>query len=205
MRGRLTGGAAVAVGLGFVITESIVLDARIRDYDEGVYWQSIRAMARGEPLFRSVFASQPPVFYEALLPFYWVGHSLSSLRIAVLVVGVAGLAATYAVGRLLVGHVTGLLALLLAATSPLYLHQSAIVQADGPAVGLAVVAVALALAAVRTDGRWRDALAFASGLVLALSLGTKLLGVAGAIPIALALMTAARGRGRMVVGAVAGG
>src|SRR5260370_40524496 len=126
MRGRLTAWAAVVIGVSFLAIETIVLNARIRDYDEGVYWQSVRALARGEPLFRSVFASQPPVFYEALLPFYWVGHSLSSLRIAVLMLGLVGLGATYVVGRLLAGHVTGLGAVVLAATSPLYLHQSAI-------------------------------------------------------------------------------
>src|SRR3979411_1721664 len=157
MRGRLTAWMAVAVGLGFLITEAIVLNARIRDYDEGVYWQSLRAMARGEPLFGSIFASQPPIFYEALLPFYWVGHSLVSLRIGVLAIGLVGLGATYVVGRLLAGHVAGLVAIVLAASSPLYLHQSAIVQADGPAVAIGMVAVALALGAGRAAGRWRTA------------------------------------------------
>jgi hypothetical protein len=205
MRGRVTAWAAVAVGVGFLASEAIVLNARVRDYDEGVYWQSIRALARNEPLFRSVFASQPPIFYEALLPFYWVGQSLVSLRSAVLLFGIAGLAATYTVGRLLVGHVAGLVAVVLAATSPLYLHQSAIVQADGPAVAIGMVAVALALGAVRSDGRGRDALAIAAGLALAMSIGTKLLGVVALIPIALVALTATRGRARLAVAATAGG
>jgi 4-amino-4-deoxy-L-arabinose transferase-like glycosyltransferase len=205
MRGRLTAWAAVVIGLGFLASEAIVLNARVRDYDEGVYWQSIRALARGEPLFRSVFASQPPIFYEELLPFYWVGHSLISLRVTVLVLGIIGLAATYTVGRLLAGHVTGLVAAVLAVTSPLYLHQSAIVQADGPAVAIGMVAVALALVAVRAGGRLRDLLALASGLALALSIGTKLLGVVAAIPIALVVLTAPRGRGRVAALAITGG
>jgi 4-amino-4-deoxy-L-arabinose transferase-like glycosyltransferase len=205
MRGRLTAWAAVVIGLGFLASEAIVLNARVRDYDEGVYWQSIRALARGEPLFQSVFASQPPIFYEALLPFYSTGHSLISLRVTVLVLGIIGLAATYAIGRLLAGHVAGLVALVLAATSPLYLHQSAIVQADGPAVAIGTVAVALALGAVRADGRMRDALAVATGLALALSIGTKLLGVVAVVPIALVVLTASRGRGRLVAGMIGGG
>jgi hypothetical protein len=205
MRGRLTAWAAVATGIGFVIAEAIVLNARIRDYDEGVYWQSLRAMARGEPLFRSVFASQPPIFYEALLPFYWVGHSLISLRVTVLLLGIIGLAATYAVGRLLSGHVAGLVAVVLVATSPLYLHQSATVQADGPAVAISVVAIALAVGAVRVDGRWRDGLALASGLALSLSIGTKLLGVVALVPMGLAILGASRGRGRLAMTVIAGG
>jgi 4-amino-4-deoxy-L-arabinose transferase-like glycosyltransferase len=205
MRGRLTAWAAVVVGVGFLATEAVVLNARIRDYDEGVYWQSLRALARGEPLFRSVFASQPPIFYEALLPFYWVGHSLISLRLTVLMLGIIGLAATYAVGRLLAGQVAGLVAVVLAASSPLYLHQSAIVQADGPAVAIGMLAVALALGAVRADGRLRDSLAIATGLALSLSIGTKLLGVVALIPIALVIVGAPLGRSRLFAGALIGG
>src|SRR6266853_5801349 len=205
MRGRLTAWAAVSIGVSFLAIETIVLNTRIRDYDEGVYWQSVRALARGEPLFRSVFASQPPIFYEALLPFYGVGHSLMSLRITVLILGIVGLASSYAVGRLLAGQVAGLGAVVLAATSPLYLHQSAIVQADGPAVAIGMLAVALALGAARTDGRLRDGLAVAAGLALSLSIGTKLLGVVALIPIALGIIGAPHGRGRLVAGALVGG
>jgi 4-amino-4-deoxy-L-arabinose transferase-like glycosyltransferase len=198
-------GAALLVGIGLVAGEAIVLGARIRDYDEGVYWQSLRALARGEPLFRSVFASQPPVFYYASLPFYWVGHSLTSLRIGVLAFGVIGLGATYIAGRLLAGEVAGLLAVVLVATSPLYFHQAAILQADEPAVAVSMVAVVFALAALRTDGRTRDALAVGAGLALALAAGIKLLGAVTLVPIALVLLGAARDRGRLVTLAIAGG
>src|ERR1700737_4418191 len=115
-RPRVTAWAALVVGIGFIGIEAIVLGARIRDYDEGVYWQSVRALARGEPLFSSVFASQPPAFYYALLPFDDAWHSLAGLRVSVLILGVIGLAATYVVGRLLAGPVAGLVAVVLAAT-----------------------------------------------------------------------------------------
>ena len=75
------GVAAVLVGIGFVAAEAIVLGARIRDYDEGVYWQSFRALSRGETLFRSIFTPTPPAFYYTLLPFYRVAPSLTSLRL----------------------------------------------------------------------------------------------------------------------------
>ena len=87
---------AVVVGIGFVGAEAVVLGARVRDYDEGVYWQSFRALWRGEPLFRSVFAPQPPGFYYVLLPFYAIAHSLTALRFGVLFFGLIGLAATMA-------------------------------------------------------------------------------------------------------------
>src|SRR6202140_2504883 len=204
MRGRVTTWAAVAGGVGFLATETGVLNARIRDYDEGVYWQSIRALARGEPLFRTVFATSPPAFYYAVLPFYWVGHSLGSLRVGILVLGLVGLAATYVVGRLLAGDLAGLIAVILVATSWHYLHQSAILQADGPAVAISMLGVALALGAVRADGRLREALAVGSGLALAFSAGTKFFGAVTVVPLALVLLGASRGRGRLAAAAIAG-
>jgi 4-amino-4-deoxy-L-arabinose transferase-like glycosyltransferase len=204
VRGRLTAWAAVAVGLAFLVTEAMVLNVRVRDYDEGVYWQSVRALVRGEPLFRSVFATSPPGFYYAVLPFYWVGHSLGSLRVGILVLGLVGLAATYVVGRLLAGDLAGLVAILLVATSWHYLHQSAILQADGPAVGISMLALALALGAVRAGGRLRDALAVGSGLALAFSAGTKFFGAVTVVPLAFVLLGASRGRGRLAAAAIAG-
>jgi len=108
------------VGIGFVGIEAIVLNARIRDFDEGVYWQSVRALIRGEPLFSSVFASQPPAFYYVLLPFGVASPSLASLRLTELLLGLIGLAATYAVARQLAGSVAGLVAVALAATSEIF-------------------------------------------------------------------------------------
>jgi 4-amino-4-deoxy-L-arabinose transferase-like glycosyltransferase len=197
--------AAVLTGIGFIAAEAIVLGAHIRDYDEGVYWQSFRALARGETLFRSIFAPTPPAFYYTLLPFYQVAPSLTSLRLGVLFFGVIGLAATYVTGRLLAGELAGLIALILAATSPLYLLQSAVLLADGPAVAMSVVAVALVLLALRSDGRTRDALALAAGLALAISAGIKLLGVLTAVPLLILLLGAPRARGRLILFTTLGG
>src|ERR1700730_19438245 len=109
-RPRAAAWAAVPVGIGFVAAEAIVLTAPVGD-DEGFYWQSLRALARGEPLFSSTFASQPPGFYYAFLPFYGFAHSLTGLRVGVLLFGLAGLVATYVGARLLAGDVGGQLPL----------------------------------------------------------------------------------------------
>ena len=195
---------SIGIAVAFVIAEATVLGARVRDYDEGVYWQSMRAMAHGEPLFTSVFASQPPGFYYALLPFELIGHSIVSLRLAVLVLGVIGLGATYLAARLIAGPIAGLIALFLAATSPLYVHQSGVVQADGPSVALSMMAVALALLAIRSDGRSRLAWAGLAGMALAGAVGVKLVGAVAAIPIGLVLLQAPRERVRLFMAVVAG-
>src|SRR5919204_4822139 len=200
----LTWAVVVIVCIGFVIAGIMVLDVRIRDYDEGVYWQSLRAMARGEPLFSSVFASQPPGFYYVLLPLYLIGHSLASLRLTVLVLAFLGLAATYLVGRLIAGPFAGVIALLLAATSPLYVHQAALVQADGPSVAASMIAVALSLLAVRWGGRASMAAAALTGLAFAFAVGMKLLGAVTVIPIVVVFLGAPRARARLLAVAGAG-
>ena len=43
------GWAVAVVGIGFVAAEAIVLSAPIRDYGEGVYWQSLRVMGGNPP------------------------------------------------------------------------------------------------------------------------------------------------------------
>src|SRR5438105_2807527 len=181
----------VAIFLGLAL---ITLGAGLRDWDEGVYWQSLRALTRGETLFSSVFASQPPGFYFALLPFYAAARSIESLRIAVLLMTSAGLVAIYFAGRSLAGQEAGLVATLLVATSPLFVLQSTVAQADAPAVGLAVVAVAFALASANSPpssgGRWYLAFAATSGLTLALATGVKLFSPLALIPILITLVRA---------------
>ena len=188
MRGRLPGWAVVAIAVAFAICEALLLNVRIRDFDEGVYWQSLAAMARSEPLFSSVFASQPPAFYYLLLPLYLVGRSLASLRLTVALIGIVGLVALYWTARLVAGRAAGLVAVALGATSWLYFHQSAILQADGPSVAVSMVAVLSAVLAGRNSGPPALLLAAAAGLALVASAGIKLMGAITVIPVAIALL-----------------
>ena len=54
--------AALAVRLPLLLGPQI-------DYDEGVYWASLRALAAGHGMFVPVYSSQPPAFVGGLLPF----------------------------------------------------------------------------------------------------------------------------------------
>ena len=76
----------LATLLALVATALILwpLNGLERDYDEGVYWQSLRAMASGHPLFTSVFSSQPPFFLLSVYPFYMLfGQSIAAARFGV--------------------------------------------------------------------------------------------------------------------------
>src|SRR5713101_9029745 len=56
-------------------------------YDEGVYWQSLRAMSTGHALYSDIFYSQPPFFLLSTYPLYaLLGASLWSARLGIAVV-----------------------------------------------------------------------------------------------------------------------
>jgi 4-amino-4-deoxy-L-arabinose transferase-like glycosyltransferase len=161
-------------------------------------------MSRGEPLFQSVFASQPPAFFYALLPFYLLSHAFGALRLTVLLFAVIGLIAAYAAARMLAGPTAGLIALVLLLGSPLYIHEAAIVQADMPSVAMTLVAVALAGATTRNGARRVVPMAVLTGVALALAFGIKFFGAVAAIPVVLLLLTPRRQPVRVLVAAGAG-
>ncbi len=163
------------------------------DYDEGVYWQSLRALAAGHPLFREVFSSQPPLFLLGLYPFYLVlGQSLVAARLAVVLYSLAGLAAIYFAARAIAGRWAGLAACTLLAVDPLYLRVSHTLQAEAPALAFQLACVALAAEAARRPARSdrrRRWLAAASGAALGLGIMVKLFDVVALLPALLYLAT----------------
>jgi hypothetical protein len=165
------------------------LGAPSTEYDEGVYWQSLRAMALGHPLFSEVFSSQPPLFLLAIYPFYLLfGSSLVAARTAVVMYSLVSLLAIYAAGRIIGGRWVGLGALALLALDPLYLRGSHTLQAEIPALAFAVTSVALAASAVRQSGGRRRGLAGTAGLTLALGCGVKLFDIAALAPVVVYLL-----------------
>jgi len=136
---------ALLVGAVALVLRAPLLAGGQIDYDEGVYWQSLRALAAGHPLFTSVYSSQPPAFLLLLLPGHLAsGGALVADRLTVLVLALAGIAAAGRTAGLLAGRWAGLLAAALLAADPLFFRQSVALQAEGPAVALALVALAAA-------------------------------------------------------------
>jgi 4-amino-4-deoxy-L-arabinose transferase-like glycosyltransferase len=200
--------APVAVMVvALVLRLPILTDGQI-DYDEGVYWQSLRALMAGHHLFSEIYSSQPPGFLLALLPFFGLlGQNLIAARIGVLLFSLAGLLAAYRIGSLLADRRVGLLAMAVLAADPISLRESVALQADSPAIALALWSVALALE-TRATGRRSALLAFLAGGLLALGVLVKPLAVAAGPPLLLALLlspAAGRDRLRGLVLAAAGG
>lgn len=178
------------------------------DYDEGVYWQSLRALAAGRALFTTVYSSQPPAFLLLLLPGHLLsGGALAADRLTVAILSLAGVAAAGRTAGLLAGRWAGLLAAALLAADPLFFRQSVTLQAEGPAVALALIALAGGAEARHRGGLPGVALAGAAGAALALAVLTKLLAVAAA-PALLVLLIRPGPGGRTLPGlasAAAGG
>ncbi|HZC77723.1 MAG TPA: glycosyltransferase family 39 protein, partial [Ktedonobacterales bacterium] len=158
------------------------------EYDEGVYWQSLRALADGHALFSSIFSSQPPFFLLSLYPLYVLfGQTLAAARLAIVIFSLAGIVAIYFAGAAIGGRWAGLAASLLLALDPLYTTGSITLQAEVPSLTWALAAVALALHAPRASLRRGRLLAAASGVALGLGVLTKLWDVVAVASVALYL------------------
>ncbi|HTJ27978.1 MAG TPA: glycosyltransferase family 39 protein [Candidatus Limnocylindria bacterium] len=170
-----------------------------RDYDEGVYWESLRAMHRGHPLFGQVYSSQPPLFLPLAYAFFVpLGSTLVAARSGMVACALVGLVGMYAIGRALGGRWGGLAAAVLLLTEPLYLMQARTLQAEAPSIGFATLSVGLAFFAVRTTTpRLRAAAALLAGAAFTIALLCKLLAIATIVPLALIALLASRGTGRV--------
>lgn len=159
-------------------------------YDEGVYWQSLRAMGAGHALYGDIFYSQPPFFLLSTYPVYALfGASLWSARFAIAVISLFGLVGALLLGKALSGRAGALAALLLAVVDPLFLAQSQTIQAEASSVAFSFLAMGLAFYWWKyPTGRRGLLLAILTGVTVALSIMSKLLGVALLVPVVLLML-----------------
>ncbi len=159
-------------------------------YDEGVYWQTIRAMSAGHRLYSQVFYSQPPFFLLSVFPFYMLfGQTLWAARLGIALVSLSGFVGAFLLGRTLAGRVGAICAMLFLTVDPLFLAQSQTLQAEAPSAALSLLAVGLAYAWWLTPtGLSGMLLAILCGISLVLSIGSKLLGVAAIVPVIIIMV-----------------
>jgi hypothetical protein len=156
------------------------LSALTDNYDEGVYWASLRSLYNGDGLFSSVFSSQPPFFLLSLYPLVaLLGPTQVAARLGVVCFSLLGVLAIYFLARRLGGRLAGFAAALLLACDYLYLLQSQTIDAEAPSVALIIVA--MAAASYADDYPWQAA--FISGVATSLANLEKLFAVAAIPPI----------------------
>src|SRR5205085_10159999 len=135
--------AFLAVGL-WMRLQNLGLPFDRDGYDEGVYWQSLRAMSAGHSLYQQIFYSQPPFFLLSVYPIYtFFGQTLWSARLGVAVVSLFGLLGAFLLGKALSGPLGAIVASLLLLADPFYLLQSQRLQAEAPSAALSLLAVGL--------------------------------------------------------------
>ncbi len=159
-------------------------------YDEGVYWQTLRAMSAGHALYGDIFYSQPPFFILSTFPGYLLlGGSLWSARFAIALVSLFGLLGAVLLGKALAGRLGAVAALLLLVVNPLYLAESQTIQAEASSTAFSLLAVGLAyLWWEHPAGKRGLYYAALTGITLVLSILCKLLGLAALVPVVLLML-----------------
>jgi hypothetical protein len=154
-------------------------------YDEGVYWQTLRAMRAGYSLYGGIFCSQPPAFMLSIYPIYILfGSTIVAARIGVAVLSLLGLAGAYLLGKTLAGRAAGIAALATVVTTPSYLQASRTLQAEGPAVAFLFLTIATAFMWwEHPNGRKGILLAVLSSVMLLLGTLVKLLDITAVVPV----------------------
>ncbi len=155
-------------------------------FDDGQYGAVVLGLRAGELPFRDLFSSQGPLYYPLLGIADLVGlRTVNGPRLLPVLAGAVAAIATYAIGRHVTSRGGALLAGALVATSGSLLYVTGPLSGDGPALALAVLAVALAF---RYHVRPTTLLAVGIGLTMGAALCVKLIVVPAAIPVGLLLV-----------------
>ncbi|GHO43938.1 ArnT family glycosyltransferase [Ktedonospora formicarum] len=159
-------------------------------YDEGVYWQTLRAMSGGHALYQQTFYSQPPFFVLSIYPFYLLfGQTLWAARAGIALVSVVGLLGAYVMGYALARRPGALIALLLMVLDPLYMAQSQIIQAEAPSVAFMTLSVGFAfLWWEHPSGRKGYLFSALCAIALVLGILAKLYAFAALAPIGILML-----------------
>ncbi|MFN2427837.1 MAG: glycosyltransferase family 39 protein [Candidatus Binatia bacterium] len=160
-----------------------------REYDEGVYLLSARALLAGHDLFVPVFSSQPPAFLETLaLGMRLAGDSLETARLVVLGFALVALGAVADIGRRIAGTWAAPAAAAALALSATFGDLAHVVEAETPAVATGLLSLCACLESRRRG--WHRGWLLASGALLALGALFKLIVIPLAAPLGLLLLLA---------------
>ena len=156
-------------------------------YDEGVYWQTLRAASAGFQLYKPTFYSQPPIFILSVLPTYLLfGQTIWAARLGIALISLFGLLGIFLVGYALRGRLGAFAALILLLMNPLYLSTSQTLQAEGPQIAFSILAIAFAYLWWQRPTGWHGNVYGAlCTLTLMLSIFSKLFALATMAPIGL--------------------
>jgi Dolichyl-phosphate-mannose-protein mannosyltransferase len=193
--------AVVLAGIAVLLRIPAFVASRHLTYDDGFFGLFAIEMRDGVEPFRDLFSPQGPLFAPLLFVADLVGlRTTNAPRVLPLVAGVAITVVTYGTGRRIATRRGAILAAVLVTTSGSVLFTTAGIAADGPAIALAVGAVAVAFGYAQGPSSTR---AVVAGVLIGAAVVAKAL--AAPAGLAVVLLVLSRRRYRDVVYAVAAG
>ena len=163
--------AAILVALTVALRLPAFLSTRHLVFDDGMYGVSVVDMRHGLAPYTGVFSAQGPLHFPLLYVGDLLGlRTINGPRVTPMLAGIAATIASWAIARRLAGNTAGVIAGVLVATSGSMIWTTGQVTGDGPASGLAVLAVWAAVA-YRDDPRLRRALL--AGVAIGATLAVK--------------------------------
>ncbi|MFQ5611551.1 MAG: phospholipid carrier-dependent glycosyltransferase [Anaerolineae bacterium] len=149
-----------------------VLDVFPLNYDEGIHLILARLWAADYTPYEEIFVSYPPIFMWTLGVPWRLFQQAGALQLLMATYAISGVLGVVYLGCVYHSRLAGLAAGALLSFTPAYFQPSIAIMGEVPAIGLAVVAVALA-EKYRRGGSWRWAAL--TGAALAFGLSLKLL------------------------------
>jgi Dolichyl-phosphate-mannose-protein mannosyltransferase len=193
--------AAALATVAVLLRVPAFVASRHLTYDDGFFGLSALEMRDGVQPFRELFSPQGPLHLPLLYVADLIGlRTTNAPRVLPLVAGAAVTVATYAAGRKLATRRGAAVAAVLVTTSGSVLFTTAGIASDGPALALAVGAVAVAFGYTQAPSTTRATVAGA--LIGAAVVAKALTAPAG---VAVVLLVLSRRRYRDVAYAVAAG
>jgi len=178
---------ALVLAIGAVLLRLPALFAsRHLTFDDGQYGTVVLGLRDGDLPFRDLFSSQGPLYYPLLGVANLVGlRTMDGPRVLTVVAGAVATVATYAIARHLTGRGPAVVAGALVATSGSVLYVTGPLAGDGPALALALTAVALACAYRARPSLGRAVLI---GVVMGAALCVKLIVAPAGLAVAVLML-----------------
>lgn len=178
---------ALFLAIGAVLLRLPALFAsRHLTFDDGQYGTVVLGLRDGDLPFRDLYSSQGPLYYPLLGVADLVGlRTLDGPRLLTVAAGAVAAVATYAIARHLTSRWAAVVAGALVATSGSVIFVTGPLAGDGPALALALTAVALACTYRARPSLGRAVLV---GVVMGAALCVKLIVAPAALAVAVLVL-----------------
>jgi hypothetical protein len=187
--GRLFGTVVPVAGLlvAALGMRLVNLGAYTGKFDEGIRAEQLLLMRAGFRPVSEIFAAQGPLSLDIFYgPYLLFGETLAAARAGVVLYSLLGILATFWVGGLVAGRLSGTLAAGLLVLSPLYLKNSRLALLEVPALVPATLSLGAALL-FQARGKRRWLLFSAAMFALAVLIKPIVIGVLAPIGLAMLL------------------